>query len=80
MVNQCVFTGDVQNEGLLYMLLGHVSPPVFLNAESAQTYFQQTGYQTAVQPRGSYVMSAKTAEELWRALGTHLGKPGVEGT
>jgi hypothetical protein len=78
-VNQAVFTWDQDSRDVVYMLLGHVAPPVWLSQETAQQRIAELGNAIPVQPRGSFLMSRKRAEDIWRALGKHLGKLTAEG-
>lgn len=73
-VNQCVFTFDQDYPDVVYMLLGHAASPLWLSPEVAAERVQQFGTSIAIQPRGSFVIGRKRAEEIWQALGRHLGK------
>ncbi|OZE80777.1 hypothetical protein CH304_16225 [Rhodococcus sp. 15-649-1-2] len=77
-VNQCLFAWDEANRDVVYMLFGHVAPPLFLTPETAHQYLEQNGAQIPIQPRGSFIVSRSRAEEIWEALGRHLGKNVVE--
>ncbi len=72
-VNQVVFAFDQNFHDMVYMNLGHVPPPLWVSLEVAQERAAELGNRLQVHPRGSFVMSRGRAEELWRALGMHLG-------
>jgi hypothetical protein len=72
-VNQALFAWDQDNHDVLYAMFGHVGPPLWLSPEQLQQ-FAESFQALAVQPRGSFVISRTKAEEIWDALGRHLGK------
>jgi hypothetical protein len=73
-VNQALFAWDQDNREVVYMMFGHVGPPIWLTPDAAKQHATQFGETLAVQPRGSFIMSRYRAEEVWNALGRHLGK------
>lgn len=73
-VNQVLFTWDQNIEDMLYMYLGHVAPPPWLTPAIAAESMASTGGKLVVRPKGGFVLSRSRAEELWTALGRHLGK------
>ncbi|WP_156765939.1 hypothetical protein [Mycobacterium sp. E342] len=73
-VNQVLFAWDQQLQDAVYMYLGHVAPPPWLTPESAQEGLARMGNTIVIAPRGSFVLNRSRAEELWDALGRHLGK------
>ncbi|MFV9634858.1 hypothetical protein [Mycobacterium neumannii] len=73
-VNQAICAWDQGNrEGVMYLTLGHVPPPLWLRQEEARQFAAEND-SIEVQPRGSFAMSRAAAEELWEILGRHLGK------
>lgn len=72
-VNQVVFAFDQNFHDMVYMNVGHVPPPLWMSGDIAKERAAEIGNRLVVQPRGSFVMSRGRAEELWRALGIHLG-------
>ncbi|HZE16813.1 MAG TPA: hypothetical protein VE197_14530 [Mycobacterium sp.] len=73
-VNQVMFLWDQLITDALYMYLGHVAPPPWSSPEDAQESLATTGNKIYISPRGSFILSRTRAEELWEALGRHLGK------
>lgn len=73
-VNQVVFAFDQLISDVIYMYLGHVGPPPWVSPEVAQERLAATGNTITIEPKGSFVLSRTRAEELWEALGKHLGK------
>ena len=73
-VNQVVFTWDQNYHDMLYMYLGHVAQPLWLTDDVARQRAAEVGNTLAVEPKGVFVMGRARAEELWEALGKHLGK------
>jgi hypothetical protein len=71
-VNQVVFAWDQNYRDTVYMHLGHVATPLLMNPEAVRQRLE-SGNRLDVEPMGSFVMSRGRAEELWRALGQHLG-------
>ncbi len=73
-VNQVLFAWDQAHRNVVYMYLGHVPPPPWLTEEVARERVAAMGHKVPVEPKGSFVLSLERAEELWAALGKHLGK------
>ncbi|MBM4516554.1 hypothetical protein GS876_23545 [Rhodococcus hoagii] len=77
MVNQFAFTWDNDMQGRqdgMYLLLGHIAPPMWIDAADARARIEAAGNQLAVRPRGAFFLSRGRAEELFRTLGQHLGE------
>jgi hypothetical protein len=72
-VNQVVCAWDQGNRDTMYLVLGHIPPPLWLRQEDAMKFAAENDA-IDVQPRGSFVMSRHAAEEIWDILGRHLGK------
>ncbi|MBF6515540.1 hypothetical protein IU421_14805 [Nocardia cyriacigeorgica] len=72
-VNQAVFAWDQNQRDMMYMMLGHIAPPLWQSPEQAARRAEEMNGSIDVILRGSYVLSRQKAEEIWRALGTHLG-------
>ncbi len=72
-VNQVVCAWDQGGHDVMYLVLGHVPPPLWLTPGAAEEWASQND-SIDVQPRGSFIMSQKTAEDMWNILGRHLGK------
>lgn len=73
-VNKALFAWDETQQDVVYMYLGHVAPPPWLTPEEAAERGKELGSKFPVEPQGSFIMSRRRAEELWEALGKHLGK------
>jgi hypothetical protein len=73
-VNQVMFANDQSIQDVVYLYLGHIAPPPWLTEGAAQQRLQALGNTLPVTAKGSFVMSRTRAEELWLALGRHLGK------
>jgi hypothetical protein len=73
-VNQALFVCDQESQDVVYFVLGHVAPPLWLTPDAARERLGRVGNEIHVQPRGSFLMSRKRAEDMWEALGKHLGK------
>lgn len=73
-VNQALFAWDQDNREVIYVMLGHLGPPIWLSEEAAKEHTAQFGDAIPVQPRGSFIITRSRAEEIWGALGRHLGK------
>lgn len=74
--NQFVFAWDQNLRNMLYMHLGHAATPLWVNPEIARQRAAAAGgkpIELAIEPVGSFVMDRDRAEELYRALGRHLG-------
>lgn len=72
-VNQAVCAWDQGNQEIMYLMLGHVPPPLWLRLEDARRFAAENDT-ISVQLRGSFIMSRRAAEEIWDILGRHLGK------
>lgn len=72
-VNQVVCAWDQGNQDIMYLVLGHIPPPLWLRLDDAVKFAAENDT-IEVQPRGSFVMSRCAAEEIWDILGRHLGK------
>jgi hypothetical protein len=72
-VNQVVVSFDQAVEEVVYLYLGHVSPPPWVSGDIGKR-IQELGYKLPVTPKGSFILSRTRAEELWTVLGRHLGK------
>lgn len=77
-VNQVVFAqpiplGDGGLDDGVYMLLGHLAPPIWLDPVAVTDGVQRTQGRFEIEPRGSFYLSRARAEEIWRVLGRHLG-------
>ena len=73
-VNQVLFSYDQTLTDVIYMYLGHIAPPPWSSPEVAQERLAAAGNSLDITPKGSFVLSRTRAEELWEALGRHLGK------
>lgn len=77
--NQFMFAFDGaesngQGAAGIYLLVGHVAPPIWATSEEAVAeHVAKFGHTVPVQPRGSFFMSRGKAIELWETLGKHLG-------
>lgn len=72
-VNKVLFAWS-EGHDLVYMYLGHVAPPPWLSQEEADDRSEEIGKKLPVEPQGSFALTLPRAEELWEALGKHLGK------
>ncbi len=72
-INQCAFSWDQDNRDLVYMMLGHVGPPLFSSPETVAGFLEESNGKIRVTPRGSFAVSTSRAFEIWDALGRHLG-------
>lgn len=74
MVNKALFAWDEGMEDIVYMYLGHIAPPPWMTQEEVNARREEAQGIFPVEPQGSFVLSRRRAEELWEALGKHLGK------
>lgn len=72
-VNQFICAWGQGNHEVMYLVLGHVPPPLWLSPAALEEWAAENDT-IDVQPRGSFHMSKAAAEELWNILGKHLGK------
>ncbi len=73
-VNQVVFSYDQLIPDVVYMYLGHIAPPPWLTPEVAAERLDLVGGSLPIAAQGSFILSRTRAEELWEALGKHIGK------
>ena len=73
-VNQVLVSWDQDSTDLMYLYLGHVAPPPWLTEEIASERLDALHRRLEVTPKGAFVLSRTRAEELWSAIGRHLGK------
>lgn len=73
-VNQAVVSYDQANDDVVYLYLGHVAPPPWLDDEVTRNRLDHLSYELPVTPKGSFILSRTRAEEVWTILGRHLGK------
>jgi len=74
-VNQAAFSWDQQYRDTIYIAFGHIGPPLWLTPEARDKGIAELGGKfIPVTPRGTFAMSRGRAEEIWEALGRHLGK------
>lgn len=73
-VNQVLFSFDQAITDVVYMYVGHVAPPPWPSSEIAHERLAANSNTLQIVPKGSFVMSRTNAEDLWQALGRHLGK------
>lgn len=71
--NQFVVANDITGTGGVYVLLGHLAAPVFVDAEHARQRLAQLGAAVTIQPRGAFFMTRQSAEQLRDVLVKHLG-------
>ncbi|MDP7703245.1 hypothetical protein [Mycobacterium sp. TY815] len=73
-VNQVIFAWDQASSDAVYMYLGHIGPPPWLSPDAAEERLAAAGGSLLVAPKGSFILGRDRAEEMWLALGRHLGK------
>jgi hypothetical protein len=73
-VNKALFAWDENQRDVVYMYLGHVAPPPWFSQKQAEEHAEAMHNKFPVQPQGAFLLSRRRAEELWEALGKHLGK------
>jgi hypothetical protein len=73
-VNQVVFSYDQLIPDVVYMYLGHIAPPPWVSPEVAAERLTAVGGTLPITAKGAFALSRTRAEELWEALGKHLGK------
>jgi hypothetical protein len=73
-INQVLFAWDQNIQDALYIYLGHIAPPPWMSPDIAQESLDTTGNRIQIKAKGSFIISRTRAEELWVALGRHLGK------
>lgn len=68
-----LWDGEDSLQGV-YLLLGHLAPPVWTTPEEAERNLTASGGRLPVDLRGAFFMTRTRAKELWMALGQHLEK------
>lgn len=76
--NQFVVANDITGTGGVYLLVGHLAAPVFLDSEHARQRIAQLGAAVTIQPRGAFFMTQRSAEQLRDVLVKHLGPSAAE--
>lgn len=71
--NQFLLAWDSPNQQGTYLLIGHLASPAWATPEQARRGAEELNGEIAVDPKGSFFLARDRAEELWVALGQHLG-------
>lgn len=66
--------GDGTRDGGMYLILGHVLPPMFTGQDDVDEFVASGGV-LDIQPKGAFYLSTPRALELYRMLGAQLGLP-----
>jgi hypothetical protein len=73
-VNQFAISDDASGLGAVYLMLGHLSPPIFVSPEQAEQRLKQQGNAVPIAARGAFYMTMANAERLRDLLTDHLGR------
>jgi len=73
-VNQFVIANDISDTGGVYLLLGHVASPVYLEPEVAKQRLEARGNSLPITARGAFYMTRRNLENLRTIIDNHLAK------
>jgi hypothetical protein len=77
--NMNAFQWDAERAGI-YLLLGHIGPPIWLTTQQALEFMQDNPEPTLpVEALGTFYMNTAIATQFCKALASHLGLEIVEG-
>ena len=72
--NQFVISDDISDKNGVYLLLGHVSAPVYLDPEVARQRLAERGNSLPISARGAFYMTRLNLEKLRDIINNHLAK------
>ncbi len=74
-INQVAITFDQGNPELVYLMFGHIGPPLWMTDDAVEQGIAQYEAEggVPVTTRGSFVVSRTRAIEIWESMGRMLG-------